>query len=151
MHIKLINYSFHIWLSECDALPISNLKSLKELLLRALTKHQILILNELKQNVHYFSVTNLIERVSERYDIAPSTLRWNVKRLQELELIDCGTSKKKGVLVKLTDSGELIYKILNRDCSSMGEHSNEDRGVRGSNPRSPIKKKRNEKTDICSS
>lgn len=130
-------------LSDGDGPPIY-CNSVKRLLLRALTKHQILVLNELKQNLYYSSVTNLIKKLSEKHKIAPSTLRWNIKQLHDLGLIDCGTRKNKGALVKLTDSGKMILEVL-RDCSSMGEHSNEDRGVRGSNPRSPIKKKRRRK------
>ena len=85
---------------------------MKKLLLRALTKHQILVLNELKVNVYYFSVTNLIERLSEKHNIPPSTLRWNLKRLVDSGLIIAGNSKNKGIFVKLTESGKLICEIL---------------------------------------
>jgi hypothetical protein len=44
-----------------------------------------------------------------------STIRWNAKKLYELELIECGTYLVKGVPVKLTDSGKLICKILESD------------------------------------
>lgn len=114
---------------------------MKQLLLRALTKHQILILNELKDRGNYITVTNLIQKFSNKYNIPDSTLRWNVKQLKELELIECGDSESKGVPVKLTDSGLVIQNILNRDCSSMGEHLTEDQGVRSSNLRSPNKKR----------
>jgi len=66
----------------------------------------------LKINGHYFSVTNLVESLSEKHNIAPSTVRWNLKKLVELNLITAGNSKNKGIPVKLTDSGELVCKIL---------------------------------------
>lgn len=128
-------------LSDGDAEPIL-CSALKELLLRAFSRHQILVLKELRSNGYYLNITNLIEKVSEEHNISASTLRWNVKKLRKLRLIECGTYNSKGIPAKLTASGKLISKILSRDCSSMGEHSNEDRGVRGSSPRSPIKKKK---------
>ena len=99
-------------MSDGDAKPIHQSNAIRELLLRALTKHQILILNELKINGHYFSVTNLIERLSEKHNIPPSTLRWNVKQLIKLDLIVAGNSENKGIPVRLTDSGKLVCKIL---------------------------------------
>jgi Fe2+ or Zn2+ uptake regulation protein len=94
-----------------DANPISK-STIRKLLLRVLTSHQILILKELKINGHYFSVTNLIERLSEKHNIPPSTLRWNLKRLVDLRFIIAGNSKSKGIPVRLTDSGKLVCKIL---------------------------------------
>ena len=98
--------------SDSDVKPIHKYKAIRELLLRALTKHQILILNELKINGHYFSVTNLIEKLSEKHNIAPSTLRWNLKKLVDSGLITAGNSKNKGIPVRLTKSGSYIYQII---------------------------------------
>jgi DNA-binding MarR family transcriptional regulator len=84
-------------------------------LIRVLTKHQIFILNELYENGHYITVTNLIKNLSSRYKIPPSTLRWNAKKLYELELIECGTYQNKGKPVRLTDYGHFIYEILNKN------------------------------------
>jgi Fe2+ or Zn2+ uptake regulation protein len=90
------------------------LTSLRKILVKALTEHQILILNELKTKGHYFSVTNLIERLSEKHGIPPSTLRWNIKRLMKLGLVTAGNCKNKGIPVRLTDSGLLVHEILIR-------------------------------------
>ncbi len=86
---------------------------LKKLLNKILTKHQILILNELYENGHYITVTNLIRNLSDKYKIPSSTLRWNAKKLYELELIECGNYQNKGKPVRLTDYGRLVYEILN--------------------------------------
>lgn len=95
-----------------DAPPILYSKALKRLLLTVPTKHQILILNELGTKIHYFSVTNLISSLSEKYEIASSTIRWNVNRLRDLGLINCGNASKKGVPVKLTGDGDIVLKII---------------------------------------
>jgi DNA-binding MarR family transcriptional regulator len=81
-------------------------------LLRALTKIQILILNEIKNNGYYSTVTSLIKEVSEKYGISPSTVRWNVKKLYELRMIECGNSERKGIPVVLTREGKKILRIL---------------------------------------
>lgn len=91
----------------------------------------------MKNNGNYVNVTSLIGKLSERHRISPSTLRWNVNCLHKLGLINCGTYQKKGIPAKLTDSGLVVQKILNWGCSSRGEHSAEDRGVRSSSLRSP--------------
>ncbi|MCX6822191.1 MAG: hypothetical protein NTW30_05445 [Candidatus Aenigmarchaeota archaeon] len=69
-------------------------------------------MKELKNNVKYINVTNLVENLSISHDIPPSTLRWNLKKLIELNLIVAGNSKNKGIPVKLTDSGKFVCKIL---------------------------------------
>ena len=88
---------------------------LKQLLIRVLTKHQILILNELNNHGNYVTVTNLIQKFSEQHKISPSTLRWNVKQLKKLELIESGDIKNKGIPVKLTKSGKFVHEILRRE------------------------------------
>jgi len=73
----------------------------------------------LKTNGHYFSVTNLIESLSEKHGIPPSTLRWNIKQLRELQLIECGTYLNKGVPAKLTPEGRLISEILDHTTANI--------------------------------
>ena len=63
-------------------------------------------------NGKYITVTNLVEVLSRNYSIPASTLRWNIKKLVELNLITAGNSKNKGIPVELTDSGKFICKFL---------------------------------------
>ena len=76
-----------------------------------MTSHQVLILEELESNGSS-TVTKFISNLSEEKLIPPSTLRWNIKKLKELELIECGTYAKKGIPIKLTNMGRFIFKIL---------------------------------------
>jgi DNA-binding MarR family transcriptional regulator len=81
-------------------------------LLRALTKIQIFVLNEIKNNGYYFTVTSLIEEIFRKYGISSSTVRWNVKKLYELGMIECGNSERKDIPVVLTKEGKKILRIL---------------------------------------
>lgn len=112
----LNNYLFKKKGSERDAQPIQlsekYRKCLKKLLLRTLNKNQIIILEELAINGHYLTVTNFLETLSENKNIPLSTLRWNIKTLEKLGLVSCGSSKNKGIPVKLIDCGLLILKII---------------------------------------
>ena len=95
-------------------------------MLRALTKIQILILNEIKNNGYYSTVTSLIKEVSEKYGISPSTVRWNAKKLYELRMIECGNSERKGIPVALTKEGKRILRILE---STIEELSSKDKDL----------------------
>ena len=110
---------------------------LRKLLSRCISKNQILILNELKNNKS--TITNIISIVSKKYNLSPSTVRYNIEKLKELDLIECGNSKQKGIPAKLTDSGILILDIIG-DRSSVGERYPEEVVVMGSNPIDPTKK-----------
>lgn len=81
-------------------------------MLKALTKVQILILNEIKNNGYYLTVTSLIEEISRKYGISSSTVRWNAKKLYKLGMIECGNSERKGIPVVLTREGKKILRIL---------------------------------------
>ena len=109
-------------------ITIGQLRNLGIVIARALNKNQIKILEELANDGYYITVTNFLQTLSEKEKIPLSTLRWNVKVLEDLGLITCGNSKNKGIPVKLTDTGRLIWKII-RDRSSAGEHSAEARVV----------------------
>jgi DNA-binding MarR family transcriptional regulator len=99
---------------------------LKKLLLRALTKIQILILNEIKNNGYYLTVTSLIEEISRKYGISSSTVRWSAKKLYELGMIECGNSERKGIPVVLTKEGKKILRILE---STIEERSSKDKDL----------------------
>ncbi len=115
------------------------LKVLRRIIERGLNKNQLLILGELAGNGHYLTVTSCLGSLSRKEKIPLSTLRWNTKTLEKLGLITCGNSESKGIPIRLTDTGKLVWKII-RDCSSMGERSVEARVVRSSNLRGLTKK-----------
>lgn len=60
-------------------------------------------------------VTNLISRISEKYSLPESTVRWNINYLKKSGLIDCGDYESKGVPVKLTEAGKILIKIIGGD------------------------------------
>ena len=91
-----------------DGSPIcSDLSSLKKVILKALTKNQILLLNEIEKNSTK-TVTTLVNRLSRSNKIPLSTLKLNARILKELELVKYYISEP----VKLTDSGEFVLKII---------------------------------------
>jgi len=80
------------------------MRGLRLVVLRALNKNQVLILS----NVGFAAITELLQKISEQYEIPLSTLRLNAKILRELELISFNGSP-----VRLTRLGGIILKILN--------------------------------------
>lgn len=70
------------------------------------------VLDELNSNKNTTTVSGFIKHLSKKHQIPPSTLRWNIRQLRELELIKCGTSTAKGVPLEATSSGKLVYAML---------------------------------------
>lgn len=85
----------------------SDLYKLNKLLIRALTKKQILLLFEINRNDNK-SLTSLISKLSAHNKIPISTLKLNAQLLKELELIDYGLSNP----VKLTQSGRIVLELI---------------------------------------
>ena len=52
--------------------------------------------------------TNLIKQLSKELGIPESTVRWNLNRLREAQLIHAGTKDHKGVPVTLTQTGRIL-------------------------------------------
>jgi hypothetical protein len=79
---------------------------LKVVVLRALNNNQILILS----NANGLSgITALLQDLSDRYKIPLSTLKLNAQILKKLGLISFNGSP-----AELTESGELMIKIINK-------------------------------------
>lgn len=93
-------------------------------MLRALTKNQVLLLNEVEKNSTK-TITSLVNKVSKKQKIPVSTLKLNARNLRQLGLIDHSLFEP----VSLTNLGKLVFKIVTQD-SSIGR-------VRGRNPRDP--------------
>ena len=92
----------------CERPPIcSGLSSLRNVLLKALTKNQILLLNEIEQNSTK-TITSLSNKLSNKLNIPLSTLKLNSRNLKKLGLIDFEVSDP----VELTKMGKLVVKIL---------------------------------------
>lgn len=104
---------------ERDAKPIYTVSkgsnpnhTLARLLSNALTHTQILLLYRIRDN-SYYTITQLIDVISEDNRLAKSTLRSNAARLREAGLIDCGTADNKGIPVTLTSYGKSVVYTLN--------------------------------------
>ena len=95
--------------SESDALPISKdtNRTLRSLILRAITKNQILLLQEIEKNFTK-TVTALITKISKSNKIPISTLKSNSQILRELGLIEFEISQP----VELTEAGKRILEII---------------------------------------
>ncbi len=73
------------------------------------------ILSELRQNGHYITATNLVQKLSEEMRVPASTLRYNIRQLASYGLLTCGDAKTKGVPIRLTDECRLIMRIIGGD------------------------------------
>lgn len=91
-----------------DGSPIrSDLSKLNKLVLKALTKNQILLLKEIEKNSTK-TITSLANKLSKATKIPLSTLKLNARVLKELDLIDYINSNP----VELTDSSRLVLILL---------------------------------------
>jgi len=66
----------------------------------------------LKENGHYLTVTNLVQKLSEENNIPASTLRYNIKQLVSNGLMTCGNANNKGIPARLTEDGMLILRLI---------------------------------------
>ncbi|MCD6402757.1 MAG: winged helix-turn-helix transcriptional regulator [Candidatus Aenigmarchaeota archaeon] len=73
-----------------------------------LNKTQLLILEELAKHGYYLTVTSLVDSIVRKYNIPRSTVRYNVKKLRNLGLIECGDVNNKGVPARLTELGKSV-------------------------------------------
>lgn len=89
-----------------DGSPIcSDLSSLKTIILKALTKNQILLLNEIEKNSTK-TITSLINSLSNNRKIPLSTLKLNARTLKDLELLNYSSP------AELTVTGKLVLEII---------------------------------------
>ena len=52
----------------------------------------------------------LIGEISSRYELSPSTVRWNLSKLREVKLIVAGDQDNRGVPMQLTEEAKLIIQ-----------------------------------------
>ena len=88
--------------------PISDGRSsLRRVLLRAINKNQLILLDKISKNSTR-TVTSISNSLSSELSIPISTLKLNCRILKNLDLIDFETSKP----VSLTQAGKAILKIV---------------------------------------
>ena len=88
-----------------------NREDLRKVLLRALNKNQILILEHVDDNSQ--SITFALKRLSDMFGVPLSTLKLNARILKGLGLIDFGNSSdfKKP---RITEIGKIVMNLIER-------------------------------------
>lgn len=80
---------------------------------RRLTEKQRRLLRWLAESYREEAVyTALIEMISEEMGMPKSTVRWNMRKLREAELIRAGDRLNKGVPVRLTEKGRMLAEFV---------------------------------------
>ncbi len=98
-------------LSESDASPIHKLqKELKLFLFSVLNRYQLLLIKDIAINKK--SITTVLKKINQEQKVAEATLRYNSKKLLELQIVKFGDKFTKGKEAELTILGKLIYRIL---------------------------------------
>ena len=91
-----------------DGSPIlSDLSSLKKILIKALTKKQVLLLKEVENNSTK-TITSLINKLSRTSKIPLSTLKLNARMLKHLGLIEYTNSNP----VVISEAGRIVLKLV---------------------------------------
>jgi len=72
-----------------------------------LNTKQLKLLSEIERNegLLYYQ---LIDKLSEEQGLPKSTVRWNLNRLREAEMVVTGNKNNKGIPVKLTRKGKMV-------------------------------------------
>ena len=63
---------------------------------------------------HKLAVTALADLVSQRTDVPYSTVKWNLRSLMDMGLLEGGNSEKRGRHAKLTSSAEMLVRYLSK-------------------------------------
>lgn len=85
-------------------------EDLKRILLRAINRNQVLILEEVSKNSS-LTISSLLLGMEKKFRIPLSTLKLNARILKKLNLIDFGNSSP----ARLTGVGEFVVKIIGGD------------------------------------
>ena len=97
-------------ISKSKYLPIKNLK---KLLVKGLTKNQILILYKVSNNGDN-TITAIIYDIYKKQKIPISTLKLNAKMLKDFGLISYGSTKEPKT-AELTELGMFLIEVLRGD------------------------------------
>ena len=78
---------------------------------RRLTEKQKMMLQIVSEVQGETLYTTLIEKVSDELEIPKSTVRWNLKGLRDVGLIEAGNRENKGIPVRLTETGRIMVGV----------------------------------------
>ena len=78
---------------------------------QSINKRQLKILL-IVQDYEGLLYTKVVKRISEKHMIPESTVRWNMNKLRDAELIVSGNIEKKGVPVTLTSLGRTMVSLF---------------------------------------
>jgi Fe2+ or Zn2+ uptake regulation protein len=75
-------------------------------------KQRSLLLAVAEKNVENNTLSRLIRKLSSEFNMPLSTVRWNLKILKKAGLIIAGDKNNKGIRVRLTALGIIVYESL---------------------------------------
>jgi hypothetical protein len=76
------------------------------------TQKQLLCECSMVLEYHNLAVTALADLVSQRTHVPYSTVKWNLRLLMEMGLLEGGNSEKRGRHAKLTSPAEMLVRYL---------------------------------------
>lgn len=85
---------------------VRQLECLKPVLLRSLSKNQLLILHHVYSR-SFYSITRILTELSEEFEIPLSTLKLNARELREMELLKYGRAD-----ARLTELGGIVLRVI---------------------------------------
>jgi hypothetical protein len=68
---------------------------------------------------NHANITEILKKLSLEEKIPEATLRFNAKKLKELDVVKFGDRFNKGEIAELTPLGLLLCKILNGELKSL--------------------------------
>jgi DNA-binding transcriptional ArsR family regulator len=89
------------------------MEALEALAKKRITMKQLNLLSKIEENegLLYYQ---LIDKLSKEQKLPKSTVRWNLTKLREAELIVAGDKKRKGVPVELTEKGRITLSAISK-------------------------------------
>jgi DNA-binding transcriptional ArsR family regulator len=63
---------------------------------------------------HKLAVTALADLVSQRTKVPYSTVKWNLRSLMDMGLLEGGNSERRGRHARLTSSAEMLVRYLSK-------------------------------------
>jgi hypothetical protein len=76
------------------------------------TQKQVLRLSHKLLKFHEMTLTALADQVSRRSTLAYSTVKWNLRSLKDMGLLNGGTLRSKGQLACLTTEAQMLADYL---------------------------------------
>ena len=78
------------------------------------TQKQLLYECHMVLMYHKLAVTALADLLSRRTNVPYSTVKWNLRSLMDMGLLEGGNSEKRGRYAKLTSSAEMLVRYLSK-------------------------------------